>query len=251
MSQDKTLVVYGLHSARSTLLHASIDILEIWIKQETPNADLMVITALAREQDLRIQSVSVAVLDKLTSNGSHQGVVIRRRPPKLLELDDFLTNRLQRTRPALVLAIDQLQDPHNLGAALRLADATGVDGVVITRDRSVGVTSVVAKVASGAIDTVPIVSVGNLARALRDLKAAGLWTIGASHDARQSVYELDLQRPLVWVIGGEGSGLRRLTRESCDYLVRIPMLGTVGSLNLGTAAAVCLFETGRQRGIRQ
>ena len=122
--------------------------------------------------------------------------------------------------------------------------------MVVTKDRAVAVTSAVAKVASGALDTVPLVAVTNLARALAQLKAAGLWVVGATHDAPESLYALDLQRPLAWVIGGEGQGLRRLTRESCDLLCRLPMRGQVASLNLGTAAAVCLYETLRQRGIR-
>ncbi len=248
---DKTLVIYGLHTVRSTLAHAAVNVLEIWIKRGGANPDLVEIEQLANRLGVRVQPVTAEALDKLTNNAPHQGVVMRRRPPKLLDLDAFLADRLNPTRPALLLAIDQIQDPHNLGAALRVADATGVDGVIITRDRSVGVTAAVAKVASGALDTVPLVGVTNLARALSDMKAAGLWIYGASHEAETTLYELDLARPLVWVIGGEGDGLRRLTRDSCDYLARIPMQGTVGSLNLGTAAAVCLFETGRQRGIRR
>ncbi|MSR14692.1 MAG: 23S rRNA (guanosine(2251)-2'-O)-methyltransferase RlmB [Gammaproteobacteria bacterium] len=247
MSSDKTLVVYGLHTVRATFTHASTDVLEAWIKQDASHPELVELTALARTVGVRMQSVGGGALDKLAGSPQHQGIVVRRRTPKLRELADFLDIQPNPARPALLLAIDQLQDPHNLGAALRVADATGVDAVIVTKDRSVGITSAVAKVASGALDTVPLVGVTNLARALADMKAAGVWAVGASHEATMSVYELDLQRPLVWVLGGEGTGLRRLTRDTCDYLARIPMQGTVGSLNLGTAAAVCLFETGRQR----
>ena len=148
----------------------------------------------------------------------------------------------------LVLVVDQLQDPQNLGAVLRLADATGVSGIILTKDRSAGITPAVAKVASGALDTVPLVFVTNLARTLEALKEAGVWLVGASGEASESLYMLDLNRPLAWIIGAEGAGLRRLTRESCDWLARIPLKGTVESLNLGTATAVCLFETLRQRG---
>jgi 23S rRNA (guanosine2251-2'-O)-methyltransferase len=250
VSSDKTLIVCGLHAARSTLTYATVEVLEVWSNTHSANPELTELVTLARSQGHRIQAVDPTTLDKLSAKAPHQGIVIRRRTPQLLELDEFLSHRLNPARPALVLAIDQLQDPHNLGAALRVADAAGVDGVVITRDRSVGITAAVAKVASGALDTVPLVGVTNLARAITTMKAAGLWAIGATHDAPTSLYELDLQRPLVWIIGGEGTGLRRLTRDSCDYLAKIPMRGTVGSLNLGTAAAVCLFETGRQRNLK-
>jgi 23S rRNA (guanosine2251-2'-O)-methyltransferase len=247
MSGDKNLIVYGLHAVRAALNHASAEVLEGWIRQDATHPDLIAIAALSRKAGVQLQVLKAEALDKLAGSPQHQGIVIRRRMPKLLDLEDFLRDRANSTRPALLLAIDQLQDPHNLGAALRVADATGVEAVIMTRDRSVGITSAVAKVASGALDTVPLVGVTNLARALGQMKAAGIWAIGASHEATTTIYELDLQRPVVWIIGGEGTGLRRLTRDSCDYLARIPMQGTVSSLNLGTAAAVCLFETGRQR----
>ena len=147
----------------------------------------------------------------------------------------------------MLLAIDHPQDPHNLGACLRVADGAGVDAVIIPRDRSVGLTAVVAKVASGAADSVPLVQVGNLVRALESLKEDGLWVVGATGESELDIYRVDLKVPLVMVLGAEGPGLRRLTRESCDLLAHIPMLGTVESLNLSTAAAVCLFEARRQR----
>ncbi|WP_306304395.1 23S rRNA (guanosine(2251)-2'-O)-methyltransferase RlmB [Methylogaea oryzae] len=162
------------------------------------------------------------------------------------ELMDLLT-RLDH--PPLLLVLDQVQDPHNLGACLRTCDAAGVDGVVVTRDQSVALTPTVLKVASGAAETVPVFRITNLARTLRDLKDAGLWIAGASGDAPQSVYDADLKGPLALVVGGEGKGMRRLTREHCDLLVSLPMRGQVESLNLSVAAGVLLYEVQRQRSL--
>jgi len=250
MSEHKSLLTYGVHAVSAALRHAPTAVLECWLRQGPGHADLEDIAKRTAQIGIKVQRVTVETLDRLAGSGVHQGVVIRRRPPPLLELETWLETHLARAAQPLVLVVDQLQDPQNLGALLRLADATGVHGLLLTRDRSVGITPAVAKVASGALDTVPLVGVTNLARALATLKKAGLWLVGASGEAADSLYALDLDRPLAWVIGAEGAGLRRLTRESCDWLARIPLRGTVESLNLGTATAVCLFETLRQRGVR-
>ena len=248
--EARGLFCYGLHAVNAVLTQAPTAVLECWMRDGALSEGLAALFERAGTAGLSVQRVPVATLDRLAGSGTHQGVVVRRRAPTALDFEDWLEQHIKPNPIPLVLAIDQIQDPHNLGAALRLADAAGVQGILITRDRSVGLTSVVAKVASGALDTVPLITVTNLVRALESLKAAGLWVVGASGEARDSLFELDLARPLVWVIGGEGAGLRRLTRESCDYLARIPMRGSVESLNLGTAAAVCLFETLRQQGAR-
>ena len=248
MSHGNTLVVYGLHSVRACLMHAPAQVLELWLRGESRNAELDEIAAIAARHGIKAQSASLDTLNKLAGQMPHQGVVLRRRAPRPLELAEFIARGFRTPATALVIVLDQIQDPHNLGAALRLADAVGADGVVLTKDRTTAITSAVAKVASGALDTVPLVAVTNLARTLNALKEAGLWVIGATHDATDSLYALDLNRPLAWVIGGEGQGLRRLTRDSCDMLCRLPMHGSVASLNLGTAAAACLYETLRQRG---
>jgi 23S rRNA (guanosine2251-2'-O)-methyltransferase len=146
-----------------------------------------------------------------------------------------------------VLILDCVQDPHNLGACLRSADAAGACAVIVPRDRSAAMSPVVAKAAAGAAETVPLVAVTNLARAMEELKQEGVWIAGAAGEAERSVYELDLTGPLGWALGAEGEGLRRLTRERCDWLARIPLQGTVDSLNVSVAAGVCLFETQRQR----
>ncbi len=147
----------------------------------------------------------------------------------------------------LLLVLDGVTDPHNLGACLRNADAFGVHAIVVPKDRAVGVNATVAKAASGAADTVPVVSVTNLARAMRDLKERGVWLVAADVDARESLFEAELSGPLAWVLGAEGTGLRRLTRELCDRVVSIPLQGSVGSLNVSVATGVCLYETRRQR----
>ena len=244
------LFCYGLHAVHAVLARSPTSVLECWMREGVLSEGLAELLERAGAAGLSVQRVPVATLDRLAGSGTHQGVIVRRRPPPALTFEHWFEERIKPNPCPLVLAIDQIQDPHNLGAALRLADAAGVQGILITRDRSVGLTPVVAKVASGALDTVPLIQVTNLVRALEALKAAGLWVVGASGEARETLFELDLARPLVWVIGGEGAGLRRLTRETCDYLARIPMRGTVESLNLGTAAAVCLFETLRQQGAR-
>jgi 23S rRNA (guanosine2251-2'-O)-methyltransferase len=149
--------------------------------------------------------------------------------------------------PALLLVLDGITDPHNLGACLRVADAMGVHAVIAPKDRAVGVTATVSKVASGAAETVPYIAVTNLARAMRELKERGVWLIGADERAGQGLYTARLEGPVAWVFGAEGEGMRRLTREHCDELARIPMLGSVESLNVSVSAGICLAETRRQR----
>jgi 23S rRNA (guanosine2251-2'-O)-methyltransferase len=159
-------------------------------------------------------------------------------------LDDVLENLAE---PPLLLVLDGVTDPHNLGACLRSADAFGAHAVIVPKDRAVGVNATVAKAASGAADTVPVISVTNLARAQRDLKARGVWLLGADTGGAESLFDADLTGPIAWVLGAEGTGLRRLTRELCDRLVSIPLSGTVESLNVSVAAGICLFATRRQR----
>jgi 23S rRNA (guanosine2251-2'-O)-methyltransferase len=206
----------------------------------------------ARELIERAQAAGVAVhavdearLAALSGNDKHQGVVAVvdavAMPRTLDEILDGLAE------PALLLVLDGVTDPHNLGACLRSADAFGAQGVIVPKDRAVGVNATVAKAASGAADAVAVISVTNLARSLRELKARGVWIIGADAGGRESLFDADLSGPIAWVLGAEGSGLRRLTRESCDRLVHIPLQGTVESLNVSVASGLCLYETRRQR----
>jgi len=244
---EKTLLVWGLHSVGAVLSRAPEDILECWIRDDGGNAELAALAAEAARRGLRLQRVPAATLDRLSDGAVHQGVVLRRRAPAALDLA-WLRERIAAAQtPPLVLALDHAQDPHNLGACLRVADGAGADAVLIPRDRSVSLTPAAAKVASGAADSMPLVQVPNLVQALESLKKDGLWVIGTAGDAPASLYATDLRGPTVLVLGAEAEGLRRLTRATCDLLVSIPMAGSVSSLNLSTAAAVCLFEARRQR----
>jgi 23S rRNA (guanosine2251-2'-O)-methyltransferase len=153
----------------------------------------------------------------------------------------------ETNEPALLLILDGVTDPHNLGACLRVSDAMGVHAVIAPKDRAAGINPTVAKVASGAAETVPFVAVTNLARTMRELKERGIWLIGADQGAERDLYSVKLEGPIAWVLGAEGEGMRRLTRETCDEVARIPMLGTVDSLNVSVAAGICLAETRRQR----
>ena len=244
---DRSLLVWGLHATAAVLERAAQDVLEIWIREEAGHAELAALAADAQRRGLRPQRVPAATLDRLSEGAVHQGIVLRRRAPAALDLADLRALLAASGRPPLVLALDHPQDPHNLGACLRVADGAGADAVLLPRDRSVGLTATVAKVASGAADSMPLVLVPNLVQALESLKQDGLWVIGATDDAPATLYHADLKVPLVLVLGAESDGLRRLTRATCDLLVSIPMAGSVSSLNLSTAAAVCLFEARRQR----
>jgi 23S rRNA (guanosine2251-2'-O)-methyltransferase len=188
-------------------------------------------------------------LDGFYGGGRHQGVVARVEVKSLSHSLDEILDRVQG--PPLLLLLDGVTDPHNLGACLRSADAAGVHAVILPKDRAAGITPVVHKVACGAVQTVPLFTVTNLARTLRLLKEAGIWLYGAAGDAGQDLYASDLQGPIALVLGSEGGGLRRLTRELCDYLVSIPMAGSVASLNVSVATGVLLFEARRQRRLLQ
>ena len=198
----------------------------------------------AQAAGVSVHAADEARLQALAGNDRHQGVVavVDANAP-YRTLDEILDVLVE---PALLLVLDGVTDPHNLGACLRSADAFGAQAVVVPKDRAVGVNATVAKAASGAADTVPVVTVTNLARTLGDLKERGIWVVGTDVDG-ENVFEADLSGPIAWVLGAEGSGLRRLTRESCDRIVTIPMLGAVDSLNVSVAAGVCLFATQRQR----
>jgi 23S rRNA (guanosine2251-2'-O)-methyltransferase len=186
-------------------------------------------------------------LDAETGGAAHQGVVAEVRPSVPLDENSLLDLLTGQARPALILVLDGVSDPHNLGACLRTADAAGATAVVAPRDRAAGLSPAVRKVAAGAAETVPFAQVTNLARALRDMKEAGLWIAGTAGDGEQELFAADLSGPLALVFGSEGKGLRRLTRESCDFTLRLPMHGAVASLNVSVAAGIALYEALRQR----
>ncbi len=233
-------LAWGLHTVRESLLRAPERVLELWFLAGRGDARMEALLALAREHGIACQAVRRDTLDGMAGGGSHQGVVARLAPAAALDEDDLeaLLDRLER--PPLLLVLDGVQDPHNVGACLRTADAAGVDAVITPRDRAAGLTPAARKTAAGAADTVPLVRVVNLARCLRNLKSRGIWLVGAEAGG-DSVFEADLTGPLALVLGGEGAGLRRLTRETCDLLVSLPMKGSVESLNVSVAAGALLY----------
>ena len=188
-------------------------------------------------------------LEQLSKGRNHQGVLVEVDLPTL-KTEKMLMEKIKTTSETpFFLVLDQVQDPHNLGACLRTADAVGVQGVILPKDNSAGLTPTVCKVASGAAETVPVYQVTNLARILRWMKQQGIWVMGAAGEASQTVFQIELTGPLAFVVGAEGKGLRRLTREQCDVLVKLPMLGQVESLNLSVASGILLYEALRQRGL--
>jgi 23S rRNA (guanosine2251-2'-O)-methyltransferase len=247
VADHKRNFVYGLHAIGAVLARAPERLLELWMASPRDDARARQLRERALAAGVRIQAASSESLAKLVGDVTHQGAVAAVRPLKAWDEHDLLTNLSQIDGDPLLLVLDGVTDPHNLGACLRTADAAGVHAVIIPKDRSAAVDGVVRKVAAGAAEFVPVASVTNLARALDLLKEQGIWVVGTEGEAAQTLYQADLKRPLALILGAEGSGMRRLTRERCDFVVRIPMAGQVESLNVSVAAGVALFEARRQR----
>jgi 23S rRNA (guanosine2251-2'-O)-methyltransferase len=238
-------VLFGFHAVTVRLKTAPQSVVELHLDAQRRDARMRGLAERAREAGTKIVDTDGARLDKLAGNDRHQGVVALVQPlPARHSLDDILDDA--KSAP-LVLALDGVTDPHNLGACLRVADGAGVHTVIAPKDHAVGLNATVAKVASGAAETVPYLMVTNLARALGELKERDVRIVGTSDDAPQTLYDVDLSGPLAFVLGAEGKGLRQLTRATCDTLVRIPMSGAVESLNVSVASGVCLYEALRQR----
>lgn len=239
--------IAGIHSVRAALRHGREAVWEVWLERRRHDRRLGEVAELAREAGVRIRQVGREELDREARGVNHQGVLGWVRTPVARSEQDLFMILENLSGPPLLLILDEVQDPHNLGACLRTADAAGVNAVIAPRDNAVGLTPTVWKVASGAAETVPYVQVTNLARALDSLKERGVWMIGTAGDAKADLFATDLTGPIGLAMGGEGKGLRRLTRERCDLLVRLPMLGKVESLNVSVATGVCLYEALRQR----
>jgi 23S rRNA (guanosine2251-2'-O)-methyltransferase len=239
--------LFGFHAVGVRLKTAPPSIEEIYFEPTRRDARMRQFLERAREVGVRLIEADGLRLARMAGNAGHQGVVAKVNPlPQAHSLDDGLDGLAPDVRP-LLLVLDGVTDPHNLGACLRVADGAGAHAVIAPKDHAVGINATVAKVASGAAETVPYFMVTNLARTLNELKERAIWIIGTSDDAPRTLYQSDLKGPCALVLGAEGSGMRQLTRKTCDELVSIPMQGAVESLNVSVASGICLYEALRQR----
>lgn len=241
--------IYGVHAVEALLRHHPKRVKQIWLAEGRSDPRVQTLIELANENRVAIGQAERRELDAWVE-GVHQGVVADVSPSQVWG-EAMLDELLDRTEGApLLLVLDGVTDPHNLGACLRSADAAGALAVIVPKDKSATLTPTVRKVACGAAEVIPLVAVTNLARTLEKLKQRGLWVVGTAGEAEQDLYQQDLTGPTILIMGAEGSGMRRLTRDLCDYLVRLPMAGSVSSLNVSVATGVCLFEALRQRGVK-
>lgn len=244
----KSKPIFGFHAVTARLRHDASSIEEIYVDASRHDRRMQDLLRAAEAAKVRIIHVDDQRLSGMVGTRRHQGVVAQAGPLSLARNLDELLDGIEG--PPLLLILDGVTDPHNLGACLRVADGAGAHAVIAPKDRAVGLNATAAKVASGAADTVPYITVTNLARTMRELKERDIWLIGTTDDAEKSLYEADFASPTAIVMGSEGEGMRRLTRENCDLLVNIPMLGAVESLNVSVASGVCLYEARRQRTVQ-
>lgn len=248
MSKAPQHYIYGLHTVQSVLERAPQQVLSVYVEQGRQDERLQHLLAEVARHSLALTRVSDKQLDKQLGEVNHQGVMAQVRAPRCGTEQDLLADLARLETAPFILVLDGVQDPHNLGACLRSADAAGAQAVVVPRDRACGLTPVVSKVASGAAELLPFYQVTNLARCLRALREeTGMHCVGLAGEATTSLFQCDLTGPLALVLGAEGTGLRRLIRESCDLLARLPMFGTVESLNVSVSAGIALYEAVRQR----
>lgn len=240
--------VYGIHAVSALLTHHPKRVKQLWLARGRQDASVDALREQAQAARIEVRDIERSELDEKVE-GVHQGVLAMVSPSQIWG-EAMLDELLDRTgEPPLLLVLDGVTDPHNLGACLRTADAAGVHAVIIPKDKSATLNATVRKVACGAAEVVPLVAVTNLSRTLQKLQQKGIWIAGTAGEAEASIYQQNLTGPLALVMGAEGKGMRRLTREHCDYLVKLPMLGSVSSLNVSVATGVCLFEIRRQRGV--
>jgi len=238
-------VVFGFHAVLACLRADPSSVIEILLDEGRNDARAKDLAAAAERAGVRLMRVPAKRLDGFYGGGRHQGVVARVAVKRAIDTLDDLLDALQE--PPLLLVLDGVTDPHNLGACLRVANAAGAHAVIAPKDRAAGINPTVSKVASGAAEATPYLMVTNLARTLDELKERNVWVIGTAADAREDLHAADLPESVAWVLGAEGEGMRRLTRERCDALVRIPMRGAVESLNVSVAAGIVLYESVRRR----
>ena len=248
MAKKSNELIYGIHAVEAAIRNQPENVLQVFVQQGRNDNRIKKILDIAKNSGVSLQSITNDKLKEKCPKARHQGVVaeIRRSKSSVLSLDELLTKE-----KLLLLVLDEVQDPHNIGACLRTADAVGVDAVIVSKNRSPALSPVIRNVASGAAETVPYIMVSNLARTLEKIKENNVWVMGTSGDAQQTIYDscsnLKSNQAIALVMGSEGKGMRRLTREACDELVSIPMLGSVESLNISVATAVCLYEIRRQQ----
>lgn len=241
--------IYGIHSVQAALDYSPQHIHQAWIDAQRQDRRLGQLLEDLKKIGIHPEKTDRKKLDRLADGHNHQSIVLEIELPSMQSEDALKLAVTGLSVLPLFLVLDNVQDPHNLGACLRTADATGVNGVIITKDNAVGITPTVCKVASGAAETVPVYQVTNLSRTLRWLKDQGIWVFGAAGEAEQTLFQCDFKLPMAIVIGAEGKGMRRLTREQCDWLIKLPMQGSVSSLNLSVATGAILYEVVRQRSI--
>lgn len=242
---SNTRLIHGFHPIMARLRHDPESVKEIYLDNNRQDRRVKDLLRLAEQANARVVTVEQPRIEGMAPNARHQGVVARvDARQKAIHLDDVLDTLEE---PPFLLVLDGITDPRNLGACLRVADAAGVHAVIAPKDRAVGLTDVAMKAASGAAETVPYIMVTNLARTLRELKERDIWVVGTAGEATEDLYTAQWPVGVAWVMGAEGDGMRRLTRETCDSLVKIPMAGSVDGLNVSVAAGVCLFEAVRRR----
>ncbi|WP_136418244.1 MULTISPECIES: 23S rRNA (guanosine(2251)-2'-O)-methyltransferase RlmB [Oxalobacteraceae] len=241
----KSKMIFGFHAVTARIRHEASSVEEIYVDATRHDRRMQELLHAAEAAKVRIIQVDDQRLNGMVGTRRHQGVVAKAGELSLARNLDELLDAIEG--PPLLLLLDGVTDPHNLGACLRVADGAGAHAVIAPKDRAVGLNATAAKVASGAADTVPYITVTNLARTMRELKERDIWLIGTTDDAEKGLYEADFSGPVAIVMGSEGEGMRRLTRENCDVLVSIPMHGAVESLNVSVASGVCLYEARRQR----
>lgn len=239
--------LYGIHAVQAALEYSPQKILRALVDEHRQDARLKPVIEELAGLGINPEKADRKKLDRLADGKNHQGIVITVELPAMRSEDQLKQDVSALTATPFYLILDQVQDPHNLGACLRTADAVGVQGIIVTKDNAAGITPTVCKVASGAAETIPVYQVTNLARVLRWLKEQNIWVMGAAGEAEQSLYSMKLDMPLAIVMGAEGSGMRHLTRQHCDFLVKIPMAGQVESLNVSVAAGIIMFEAFRQK----
>jgi 23S rRNA (guanosine2251-2'-O)-methyltransferase len=244
MAKKSHEIIYGIHAVEAAIRKQPENILQLFVQQGRNDKRIKKIFDIAQNSGVSVQSIANDKLKEKCPKARHQGVVaeVRRSRSSAISLEDVLEKE-----SVLLLILDEVQDPHNIGACLRTADAAGVDAVIVSKNRSPALTPVIRNVASGAAETVPYIMVSNLARAIETIKQSNVWVLGTSGECDQTIYDTEVNARLALVMGSEGKGMRRLTREACDELVSIPMQGSVESLNISVATAVCLYEIRRQQ----